>query len=207
MARQRKRRKSGAPKPEDSASPRARDMGLDDASIDEAGIGDTVPAPDPLKNSSAEVDQAKAAETGATRGDSGEVEMGWEARQDEPDPTPGPAGPGETDPDGLFDDEDFEHAPDELERDLAPTLAGRGAAGSGLDPSVLEEQPGHVPRKQRGKVLTFLGHCVDELRRVQWPDRKQVGQATAVTLGFVVVAGAWLGFMDALWKPIVNAII
>jgi preprotein translocase SecE subunit len=63
------------------------------------------------------------------------------------------------------------------------------------------------PRRDRGRVITFLGHCVEELRRVQWPDRRQVGQATAVVLGFVVLAGGYLGLMDALWKPIVNAII
>jgi preprotein translocase SecE subunit len=202
MARDRKRRK----RPEkDSKSPRARDMNIDDASIDESGVTDPVAAPDPLKNSSAEVDQAKAAETGATRGDSGEVEMGWDARGGEPDPEPGPAGPGADDRDGEFGD-DFEHAPDELERDLAPDLQGR-VAGQALDPSVLEEQQVGRPGKQRGKVLTFLGHCVDELRRVQWPDRRQVGQATAVVLGFVVLAGGYLGLMDAIWKPIVNAII
>ncbi len=202
MARDRKRRRQGAPKPEDSASPRARDMNIDDASIDDTGLTDPVAAPDPLKNSSAEVDQAKAAETGAVRGESGDVEMGRDAREGEPDPTPGPP------EDSLYDEEgaggeDFEHAPDELERDLAPTLAGRDAAG--LDPAVIEAH-GH-PRRQRGRVITFLGHCVEELRRVQWPDRRQVGQATAVTLGFVVIAGTWLGLMDALWKPIVNAII
>ena len=32
-----------------------------------------------------------------------------------------------------------------------------------------------------------------ELQRVQWPDRRQVGQATAVVLGFVVIAGIYLG--------------
>ncbi len=42
---------------------------------------------------------------------------------------------------------------------------------------------------------------------MQWPDRRQVGQATAVVLGFVVLAGGFLGLMDAIWKPIVNAII
>ena len=64
-----------------------------------------------------------------------------------------------------------------------------------------------APRKQRGRVLTFLRHCVDELRRVQWPNRRQVGQATAVVLGFVVLAGGYLGLLDALWKPIVDAIL
>ena len=63
------------------------------------------------------------------------------------------------------------------------------------------------PRRQRGRFITFLGHCVDELRRVQWPNRRQVGQATAVVLGFVVLAGGYLGVMDAIWKPLVNAII
>lgn len=205
-----KRPDEGAPNPEDSESPRARDMNIDDASIDESGVTDPVPAPDPLKNSSADVDQAKAAETGAVRGDSGEVEMGRDARADDPDPVPGPP------EDSIYDEtatEDgdregaephaFEHAPDELERDLAPDLGGRDAAG--LDPAVREQH--EHPRRQRGKVITFLGHCVDELRRVQWPDRRQVGQATAVVLGFVVLAGGYLGLMDAIWKPIVNAII
>ena len=38
-------------------------------------------------------------------------------------------------------------------------------------------------------------------------DRRQVGQATAVVLGFVVIAGAYLGLLDALWKPLVDAIL
>ena len=42
---------------------------------------------------------------------------------------------------------------------------------------------------------------------MQWPDRRQVFQATAVVLGFVVVAGGYLGLMDAIWKPLVNAIL
>ena len=76
------------------------------------------------------------------------------------------------------------------------------------DPAVLEERAeARRPRRQRGKVLTFLGHVVDELRRVQWPDRRQTGQGTAVTLGFVVVAGGFLGLMDALWKPVVDWLI
>jgi preprotein translocase SecE subunit len=76
------------------------------------------------------------------------------------------------------------------------------------DPAVLEErQAARRPRKQRGRIITFLGHVVDELRRVQWPDRRQTAQGTAVTLGFVIVAGGFLGLMDAIWKPLVDAIL
>ena len=42
---------------------------------------------------------------------------------------------------------------------------------------------------------------------MQWPDRRQVGQATAVVLGFVVVAGLYLGVADEVAKQIVDSII
>jgi preprotein translocase SecE subunit len=76
------------------------------------------------------------------------------------------------------------------------------------DEAVLEERrERREPRKQRGGIVTFLGHVVDELRRVQWPDRRHVGQGTAVVLGFVVLAGSYLGLLDAIWKPLIEAIL
>jgi preprotein translocase SecE subunit len=75
------------------------------------------------------------------------------------------------------------------------------------------EQHGHSheadkPRKGIfGRAADFLRASYQELRRVQWPDRRQVGQGTAVTLGFVVVAGAYLGLMDAIWNPVIKAIL
>jgi preprotein translocase SecE subunit len=76
------------------------------------------------------------------------------------------------------------------------------------DPAIVEERAEAArPPRRRGRIITFLGHVVDELRRVQWPDRRQVGQGTAVVLGFVVLAGGYLGLMDAIWRPIVEAIL
>ena len=64
------------------------------------------------------------------------------------------------------------------------------------------------PRKNVfGRAIDFLRASYAELRRVQWPDRKQVGQGTAVTLGFVIVAGAYLGLLDALLNPLIQAIL
>jgi preprotein translocase SecE subunit len=81
-------------------------------------------------------------------------------------------------------------------------------AADELDPAVYDERAEARPgRRKRGRILTFLGHVIDELRRVQWPDRRHVGQGTAVVLGFVVVAGAYLGLMDAIWKPLIEAIL
>lgn len=58
-----------------------------------------------------------------------------------------------------------------------------------------------------GRAVDFLRASWAELKRVQWPDRRQVGQGTAVTLGFVVVAGAYLGVLDAIWNPLIQAIL
>jgi preprotein translocase SecE subunit len=64
------------------------------------------------------------------------------------------------------------------------------------------------PRKGLfGRAGDFLRASYNELRRVQWPDRRQVGQGTAVVVGFVVVAGAYLGLLDAIWNPIIQYII
>ena len=66
-----------------------------------------------------------------------------------------------------------------------------------------------APTTGRGgpRFLNFLRASWAELKRVQWPDRRQVGQATAVVLGFVVVAGAFLGVVDALAQRLVDLII
>jgi preprotein translocase SecE subunit len=65
----------------------------------------------------------------------------------------------------------------------------------------------HEPRAGRNRLFTFLGHVIDELRRVQWPDRRQVGQSTLVVLLFVIIAGGYLGLLDAVLKPLVDAIL
>ncbi len=57
------------------------------------------------------------------------------------------------------------------------------------------------------RVVNFARACVAELQRVQWPDRRQTGQATAVVLGFVLIAGAFLGAADAVAQRIIDFII
>ncbi len=65
-----------------------------------------------------------------------------------------------------------------------------------------------APAKPSGlRVITFFRACWAELQRVDWPDRRQVGQATAVVLGFVIVAGAFLGLADVVAQQIVDLIL
>ena len=63
------------------------------------------------------------------------------------------------------------------------------------------------PEPQGNRVLNFLRACWAELQRVQWPDRRQVAQATAVVLGFVVLAGAYLGVADWAAQRVVDFIL
>ena len=64
-----------------------------------------------------------------------------------------------------------------------------------------------APRRGGNRFVNFLRACVVELGRVQWPDRRAVTQATGVVLGFVVIAGAYLGLLDAVWSRVVDAIL
>ncbi|HEY8467798.1 MAG TPA: preprotein translocase subunit SecE [Solirubrobacterales bacterium] len=61
--------------------------------------------------------------------------------------------------------------------------------------------------KQRGRVMAFLISCWHELRRVQWPDRETLAQASAVTLIFIAIAAAYLGVLDAAFNWLVRQIV
>jgi preprotein translocase SecE subunit len=67
--------------------------------------------------------------------------------------------------------------------------------------------PGAPTRKGAGRFVGFLRASWAELQRVQWPDRRQVAQATGVVIGFVIIAGLYLGVADWVAKQVVNAII
>jgi len=59
----------------------------------------------------------------------------------------------------------------------------------------------------RGGVIGFLLSCWAELKKVQWPDRETLVQATAVTIIFVAVAAAYLGALDSLFNWLIKEVI
>jgi preprotein translocase SecE subunit len=63
------------------------------------------------------------------------------------------------------------------------------------------------PEKRRGPILGFLLSCWAELKRVQWPDRDTLVQASAVTFIFVAVMAAYLGGLDAAFNWLIKQII
>lgn len=117
---------------------------------------------------------------------------------------------------------DLDHASGQVDEFEAGIVSG--AEGEPADPAAEAElareaeralpagagRPAPVATKARrgpGAFPGFLRASWAELQRVQWPDRRQVAQATGVVLGFVIVAGAYLGLADAVAQRIVDAIL
>ena len=74
--------------------------------------------------------------------------------------------------------------------------------------SVERRKPRDEPvERERGRVIGFLASCVAELRRVQWPTRETLIQASAVTLIFITVAAAYLGVLDAAFNWLVQRVL
>jgi preprotein translocase SecE subunit len=115
---------------------------------------------------------------------------------------------------------ELEHASGEVDEAEAAIVSGAGGEVSELSDRELSDQAlaggaaARIPSDERGgprpggnRVLNFLRASWAELQRVQWPDRRQVTQATAVVLGFVALAGAYLGVADWAAQRVVDFII
>ncbi len=90
----------------------------------------------------------------------------------------------------------------DVTEDEIQELTAAGKAG------VIPEQASGAPTARGGnRAVAFLRASWAELQRVQWPDRPQVFQATAVVLGFVAIAGAYLGLADFVAKEIVEFVL
>ena len=145
-----------------------------------------------------------------------EDEIVHDDHEDEPDGAPDPLAHASADvdiaelaeaavqepgaPEGPLEPDEYPQ-PDELEG--ADALQEAPAKGS----RPATARPGAELPREGNRFVNFLRACVAELGRVQWPDRRHVGQATGVVLGFVVIAGGYLGLMDAIFSRLVNAIL
>ena len=72
---------------------------------------------------------------------------------------------------------------------------------------VAKRQKQAAAERQRGGVLGFFASCWAELKKVQWPDRDTLVQATMVTIIFVAVAAAYLGALDGVFSLVMDQIL
>jgi preprotein translocase subunit SecE len=123
--------------------------------------------------------------------------------------------PEEPEPDDEANEEEFEL---EVEESIAGGDGGRresGGFGGGAEDShsgageIALPSAAHPARRASplARLIGFLQGSWRELQRVQWPDRRQVVQATGVVIGFVIVAGVYLGVADYVAQKIMKFIL
>jgi preprotein translocase subunit SecE len=105
-----------------------------------------------------------------------------------------------------------EEALEEIE-DWEVDDTGDGAAaeqGAGESGYAVRGRRGRVAadaHKDRSRVVQFLIAVWAELQRVQWPNRQALVTLTGVVLGFVLIAGGYLGLLDAIFSELIQAIL
>ena len=107
----------------------------------------------------------------------------------------------------LEEIEDWERADDFAEDDLVDDDGPTGAGEAGY---AVRGRRGRDPaeaHKDRSRVVQFLIAVWAELQRVQWPNRQALVTLTGVVLGFVLIAGGYLGLLDAIFSELIQAIL
>jgi preprotein translocase subunit SecE len=176
---------NGSPEPlepEDNGSPEPLEP--EDNSSPEALEPEDNGSPDPLEHATPDVELADAQ---LAFGRPEEPEPGDEADQAEY----------ELEVDQSIEDDGLGTGYDE---EVAPR--GRRGAAAARTTAIAEHRPSMLAR-----LVGFLQGSWRELQRVQWPDRRQVMQATGVVIGFVIVAAAFLGLADLVAGKLVTFIL
>jgi preprotein translocase subunit SecE len=93
-------------------------------------------------------------------------------------------------------DDETEQPADPPRSAAAERRAARGAASER-----------EVSRTSRSGPMQFIRECIAELRRVAWPDRAHLWQATAVVIVAVVIVGTYLYALDSIFKPLAGWIV
>jgi preprotein translocase SecE subunit len=165
------------------------------------------PETQPRDELSAERDDAAAEELGGAPPSPGAGSADLAARPPGPDGQPEPhlavgAPPEELGhSDAVIEDEpeleDYDPEDEEQPLDGDAAYAPRGRRGDA-------EGERH---KGRPRLVQFLLNSWAELQRVQWPNRQQLITLTWVVLGFVLIAGGFLGLLDAIFSRLVQALL
>ena len=104
------------------------------------------------------------------------------------------------------EDEALEEIEDWEVEDPEEAVADTGAGEAGYE---VRGRRGRVEAeaRHRSRVVQFLIAVWAELQRVQWPNRQALVTLTGVVLGFVLIAGGYLGLLDAIFSELIQAIL
>ncbi|MDQ3720783.1 MAG: preprotein translocase subunit SecE, partial [Actinomycetota bacterium] len=98
-----------------------------------------------------------------------------------------------------LDDELEDYDPEDTEQPLD--------GDDGYAPPGRMGESGDEADRKRPRVIQFLLNSWAELQRVEWPKRQQLITLTWVVIGFVIIAGGFLGLLDAIFSQLVQALL
>jgi preprotein translocase SecE subunit len=82
---------------------------------------------------------------------------------------------------------------------VSQTAAPAGDGGARVEAAPQQQ------REPRGnRLFRFIGECVAELKKVDWPNQTQVVTGTTVVLVACVIVGFYLYLNDEVWKRVVE---
>ena len=112
------------------------------------------------------------------------------------------AEPPETEDEALEEIEDWE-----VEDEDGRAATGAGAGEEGYEVRGRRGRADAEAHRDRPRVIQFLIAVWAELQRVQWPNRQALVTLTGVVLGFVLIAGGYLGLLDAIFSKLIQALL
>ena len=108
----------------------------------------------------------------------------------------------------LADEEEaYEEIEDWEVEDPDAVAEARGAGEAGYAVRGRRGREAAEAHKDRPRVIQFLIAVWAELQRVQWPNRQALVTLTGVVLGFVLIAGGYLGLLDAIFSELIKQIL
>jgi preprotein translocase subunit SecE len=107
----------------------------------------------------------------------------------------------------LTEEEALEEIEDWEVEDPEEAIAEGGAGEAGYEVRGRRGRDAAEAHKHRPRVVQFLIAVWAELQRVQWPNRQALVTLTGVVLGFVLIAGGYLGLLDAIFSELIKSIL
>jgi preprotein translocase subunit SecE len=107
----------------------------------------------------------------------------------------------------LTEEEAYGEIEDWEVEDPEDVIAAGGAGEAGYEVRGRRGREEAEAHKDRPRVVQFLVAVWAELQRVQWPNRQALVTLTGVVLGFVLIAGGYLGLLDAIFSELIKSIL
>jgi preprotein translocase subunit SecE len=105
------------------------------------------------------------------------------------------------------EEEAYEEIEDWEIEDPEEAIATGGTGEAGYEVRGRRGREEGETHRRRPRVIQFLVAVWAELQRVQWPNRQALVTLTGVVLGFVLIAGGYLGLLDAIFSQLIKAIL